>query len=421
MKTKAVRLYGKQDLRLEEFELPSITDGEILARIYSDSICMSTYKAVMQGPDHKRVPKNVSQNPIIIGHEFCGEIIEVGRKWTDQFKSGDRFTIQTALNDPENVYAAPGYSFPYIGGAATYVIIPEIVMRHGCLLHYKGDAFYFGSLSEPMSCIIGGFKVNYHTEPGCYDHLMGIVEGGNMALLAGVGPMGLGAIDFAIHNTRRPKLLVVTDINETRLERASELYSPEEAARCGVTLHYINTSGLDDVSGKLLELSGGRGYNDVYVYAPVASLVEQADQILAYDGCLNFFAGPSNPDFTARFNFYNVHYNNTHVTGNSGGTKEDMTDALDLMGRGIVDPSSMITHIGGLDCVVETTLNLPDIPGGKKLIYTQISLPLTALSDFAKLGEKDPLFRHLAALVSDHRGLWNAKAEEYLLAHAKPI
>ena len=133
MKTKAVRLYGKEDLRLEEFDLPALQDGEILARIVSDSICMSSYKAAMQGPDHKRVPNDVAEHPIIIGHEFCGEIIEVGSKWADQFNPGDRFSIQPALSDPSNVYAAPGYSFHYIGGAATYVVIPEIVMKQSCL------------------------------------------------------------------------------------------------------------------------------------------------------------------------------------------------------------------------------------------------------------------------------------------------
>ena len=78
MKTKAVRLYGKEDLRLEEFELPQIKDDEILAKVVSDSICMSSFKASEQGSAHKRVPDDVAQNPIIIGHEFCGEIVEVG-------------------------------------------------------------------------------------------------------------------------------------------------------------------------------------------------------------------------------------------------------------------------------------------------------------------------------------------------------
>ena len=45
MKTKAVRLYGKEDLRLEEFDLPEIKEDEILARVVSDSICMSSYKS----------------------------------------------------------------------------------------------------------------------------------------------------------------------------------------------------------------------------------------------------------------------------------------------------------------------------------------------------------------------------------------
>src|SRR5665647_132013 len=76
--TKAVRLYGTSDLRLEEFELPAIKEDEILAKVVSDSICMSSYKAAKQGPDHKRVPNNVAENPIIIGHEFAGEIMEVG-------------------------------------------------------------------------------------------------------------------------------------------------------------------------------------------------------------------------------------------------------------------------------------------------------------------------------------------------------
>lgn len=78
MKTKAVRMYGKNDLRLEEFELPSLKTDEILAKIVTDSICMSTYKAALQGSDHKRVPSDIDSHPIIVGHEFCGEIVEVG-------------------------------------------------------------------------------------------------------------------------------------------------------------------------------------------------------------------------------------------------------------------------------------------------------------------------------------------------------
>lgn len=64
MKTKAIRLYGVNDIRLEEFELPEITEDEVLIRVVSDSVCASTYKAIKQGPAHKRVPNDVAENPM---------------------------------------------------------------------------------------------------------------------------------------------------------------------------------------------------------------------------------------------------------------------------------------------------------------------------------------------------------------------
>ena len=122
MKTKALRLYGKEDLRLEEFELPELKDDEILAKVVSDSICMSSYKAAIQGADHKRVPNDVAEHPTIIGHEFCGELVKVGSKWAHEFKEGEKFSIQPALNYKGSL-DAPGYSFQFIGGDATYVVI----------------------------------------------------------------------------------------------------------------------------------------------------------------------------------------------------------------------------------------------------------------------------------------------------------
>lgn len=421
MKTKAVRLYGKNDLRLEEFELPAIKEDEILAKIVSDSICMSSYKAALQGSDHKRVPNNISINPVIIGHEFCGEIIEVGAKWQHKFKPGDKFSIQPAINEKSNPYAAPGYSFEYIGGDAKYIIIPNVVMEHNCLLKYDGNSFFYGSLAEPMSCIVGAFHANYHTQGGSYVHDMGIKEGGKMAILAGVGPMGIGAIDYAIHCDRKPSLLVVTDIDESRLQRAAEIYTVEEARRNGVELIYVNTSKMENVPEELIALTDGHGYDDVFVFAPVKAVVEQGDKILGKDGCLNFFAGPTDPNFRAEFNFYNVHYNSTHVVGTSGGNTDDMIESLSMMEKGLINPSSMITHIGGLDSVIYTTLNLPKIPGGKKLIYTNISMELTALRDFKEKGKTDPLFAKLAEIIDANNGLWCAEAERYLLANAKQI
>jgi len=423
MKTKAVRLYGENDLRLEEFELPAIKDTEILAKIVSDSICMSSYKAATQGIKHKRIPNDVAENPIIVGHEFCGEIVEVGAKWADQFKAGQTFSIQPALvdeNGPVGVLSAPGYSYPHIGGNAQHIIIPEEVMTNNCLLPFDGDAFYLGSLAEPMSCIVGGYHANYHTTPGSYVHDMEIVEGGATAILAGVGPMGLGAIDYAIHCDRKPGLLVVTDIDTARLERAASIFTVEEAKANGVELIYVNTAEEGKGVDYLKSLTpNGEGFNDVFVYAPVKPVIEQADAILGFDGCLNFFAGPSNAEFTASMNFFNVHYGATHICGTSGGNTDDMLESLKMMEAGKLNPSVMITHVGGLDSAVETTLNLPNIPGGKKLVYTGIAMQLTALDDLEN--QDCPTCKELAVIVEKHNGLWSPEAEKYLLANANAI
>ncbi len=414
MKTRAVRLYGKEDLRLETFELPAIKDDEILAKVVSDSICMSTYKCAEQGKDHKRVPQDIDVNPTIMGHEFCGEILEVGSKWKDSYKVGQRFAIQPNINYKGTLWA-PGYSFTTIGGDATYIVIPQQFMECGCLLPYNGDNYFGASLSEPLSCVAGTFKAMYHTKPGVYEHFMGIKEGGKMALLASVGPMGLAAIDYVIHTDRRPSLLTITDIDQSRLDRAARIHTVEEAKKYGIELHYVNTGAMADPVAALMELTGGTGYDDVVCFAPVTPVVEQADAILGTDGCLNFFAGPARKDFYAKLNFYNVHYASTHICGTSGGNTDDMAECLKMMSEGKLTPAALVTHIGGLNAVIDTTLNLPKIPGGKKLIYTHIEMPLTAISDFAELGKTDPMFAKLAELTDKTNGLWNNEAEDYLL------
>mgnify|MGYP000884138437 FL=1 len=414
MKTRAVRLYGKNDLRLEKFELPEIKDDEILVKVISDSICMSTYKAAIQGPDHKRVPKDVDKNPVIVGHEFAGNIVKVGAKWKDQFKEGQKFAQQPALNYKGSM-DSPGYSYKYFGGDATYIIIPHEVMELGCLINYNGEAYYEASLAEPMSCIIGGFHASFHTKMGSYVHDMGIVKGGKMALLAATGPMGLGAIEYIINCDRRPSLLVVTDIDDARIAKAKSIFTEEKTKEKGVKIVFVNTKDIEDVPAYLREISEGTGFNDVYVFAPVKPVVEQADKILARDGCLNFFAGPTDKKFSGELNYYNVHYGSTHVIGTTGGNTNDLIESLKMTEAGIINPAVMITHIGGLNSAAEATLNLPKLPGGKKLIYTNIDMELTAIDDFEEKGKNDPLFAELAGIVKRNGGLWCQEAEKYLL------
>ncbi|NTV23980.1 MAG: L-sorbose 1-phosphate reductase, partial [Nanoarchaeota archaeon] len=85
-------------------------------------------------------------------------------------------------------------------------------------------------------------------------------------------------------------MIVVTDIDDNRLARAACLFTPEYAAKEEVKLIYVNTGKMNNPVKHLREITDGTGFDDVFVFAPVKSVVEQGDAILGFDGCLNFFA-----------------------------------------------------------------------------------------------------------------------------------
>ncbi|MEG0911776.1 MAG: alcohol dehydrogenase catalytic domain-containing protein, partial [Ruthenibacterium sp.] len=267
MKIQAVRLHGKNDLRLDEVTLPAIKEDEILMKIVCDSVCMSTYKTVKQGSDHWLVNDDIAERPSIMGHEFAGILMQVGSKWADSYTVGDSYTVQVGLKDASHGIA--GYSMQYCGGDATYVVLCAAFMEQNTLLKFNSDfGFYSASMAEPLSCNIGAFHSIYHTKRATYVHEMGIVPGGNCAMFASCGPMGMGGIGYLLNCSRRPSMLVITDIDDVKLKRAEHIFSKAYAKERGVDIHFINTAHCDDAHAELMALTGGKGYNDVSVYAP---------------------------------------------------------------------------------------------------------------------------------------------------------
>ncbi len=414
MRTEAVRLYGANDLRIESFELPPINDNEVLMKVISDSVCASTYKAVIQGSKHKRVPEDVSENPIVIGHEMCGEILEVGKNLRDKWQVGQRAVIQPALK-LDNGHD-PGYSYPYVGGNMTYAVVPEIVLERGCLLHYEGKAFYEGSLTEPLACVLRAFKGLYHTDYTNYVRTDGAKRGGKLAILGGAGPMGLASIELAIGYAGCSQV-VVTDLSEERLAYAKSKCTPEAAKARGCELIYLNTSGVEDPAQKLIELSDA-GFDDVFVMVPVSGLLTMAEKISRTDGCINFFAGPPVHDLQGSLNLYRVHYDGIHLVGTAGSIPEDTVDVIKLIEDGAINPGVMVSHILGMDSVPETIFAMEKPSGSKKICYNELDIPAVAISELGELGKTNPLWARLDEIVNANGGLWCAEAEQYLLENA---
>ncbi|MBQ8508705.1 MAG: zinc-binding dehydrogenase [Clostridia bacterium] len=404
----AVRLHGENDIRLEAFPLPPINDDEALLRVITDSLCTSTYKAVRQGKNHKRVPEDVSENPVIIGHEMCGELVALGKNLQNDWQVGQRIIIQPALK-LENGHD-PGYSYPYIGGAATYAVVPRIVLERGCMLPFDGDGCYKGSLVEAIGCVLRGFKGLYHTDYTDYTRTDGAKAGGRIAILGGAGPMGLAAAALAV-NYAKASVVTVVDVNAERLAYAEKRFPAAS---------YVNTSGCDNPAAMLRELSGG-GYDDVFVMVPVPSLFTLAEEICREDGCINFFAGPAKHDFPGSLNLYRVHYDGIHVVGTAGSIPADTAETVKLIEDGVIDPSIMVSHILGLNAYADAIYDMEHPSGLKKVCYTHLDLPMTAIEDFAERGKSDPLFAELDRIVKAHGGLWCREAENYLLANAPRI
>ncbi len=417
MITKALRMYGAYDIRLEEMELPEITDEEVLIRVVSDCLCASTYKAIKQGAAHKRVPDDIAENPVIVGHEMCGEILQVGAKISQQWKVGQKVVVQPALKLPSGY--DPGYSYPFIGGNTQYAVVPKVVLDRGCLLPYNGEGYFAGSLAESLGCIIRGYKGLYHTDYTNYARFDGAKKGGRIAILGGGGPMGIGTVELAI-GYAGVKQVVVTDLNQDRLDFAAAKISPAYAREKGVELHYINTGKLEEPEKKLIELSEG-GFDDVFVMVPVPALFSMAEHIACEDGCINFFAGPAVHNMPGALNLYRVHYDGIHVVGTAGSIPADMTDILTLMQEHKIRGGVLVSHILGLNAAKEALLAMEQPSGAKKVCYNALELPLIAIAELPELGKTNELYRVLAEIVERNDGLWCREAEDYLLENAPKL
>ena len=215
-------------------------------------------------------------------------------------------------------------------------------------------------------------------------------------------------------------MVVVTDINQERLNSAASKCTVAAAKECGCDLRYINTSGMENAAKELIEMSNG-GFDDVILMAPVPELFTLAGEICREDGCINMFAGPSDHNLQGKINIYRIHYDGIHLVGTTGSIPEDTSEVLRLIEAGDINPAVVVTHILGLNAVIDTLKAIATPGGGKKVCYTGLDIPLVAIDEFAELGRTEPMYKKLAEIVNKNGGLWCEEAEKYLLAHAPEI
>ena len=204
---KTAVYYNNNDIRIEERPKPEIKNGEILVKVKASGICGTD---LMEWYRIKKAPR-------VLGHEMTGEI--VGSK-SDKFKVGQRVFVSHHVPCNECRYCLAGnhtacetlHKGNYDpGGFSEFVRIPEINVKSGTYLLPASISYEEGTMIEPLACVVRAQRI--------ID-----VRAGQTVLVMGSGISGLLNIAMAkLKNAR----VIATDINDYRLEKASEFGADE--------------------------------------------------------------------------------------------------------------------------------------------------------------------------------------------------
>jgi threonine dehydrogenase-like Zn-dependent dehydrogenase len=236
-----------------------------------------------------------------------------------------------------------------------------------------------------------------------------LVPNGSMWVIGAAGPMGQMHVHRAVRMPNGPKKIYCTDADSSRLEHLRAGIA-ETAKANGVEVVFLNPmdAGLEAQDKAAMELTGGRGFDDIILCAPVAALVSGSIPYLADGGLLNIFAGIIKGTH-ATIDLSVTYMKGNRFVGSSGSRPQDMVDTLAYTESGELPTSSSLAAIGGIDAMADGVRAVKEMKfPGKTVIFPQIRLPLTALPDLNSVAPS------VYAKLKDGK-FWTKEAEEELL------
>lgn len=263
---KAAVVCANEDVRYQEIEEPQVLPGTVKVKVRVSGIC---------GSDIPRVLHNgVHFYPIVLGHEFSGDVVEAGEGVT-KVKIGDRVSGAPLLPcmkcvDCQNGNFSLCRNYSFIGSRqqgsnADYVVIPE----QNAVVFDKSIPYEQGAMFEPATVALHGVLRN------------GYKGGGRVAVLGG-GTIGVFTMQWArIFGAEKT---VVFDISEERLELAKRLGADET----------VDTSS-DGCLEKAMELTNGRGFDYVFETAGQTATMYLAYRIAGNRSNICFIGTPHEP------------------------------------------------------------------------------------------------------------------------------
>lgn len=321
---KAIFYHAPLDVRVANTIIPKIEDGEMLIRVKAASIC-GTDLRIYYG-SHRMYPPGTTRIP---GHEVVG-IVEQVKGYGDQgFAKGDLVFVAPnagcghclqCIRGKNNLcqdFEALGITIN--GGFAEYMRVPAKFVDQGNVILLEGGTDpASAALIEPFACVLRG------------QNALNIQPGENV-LIIGAGPIGLMHAMLAV--VRGAGKVVISEVNQDRIN---------ESRRMG--FDHVIDPGKSDLLTTLLAETNQRGADVVIVAAPVRAAQEQALDLAAIGGRINYFGGLPKQNPNINFDSNKVHYKELVVTGTTACSTADCRQAVEIVRSKSIDLSPLVSQ-----------------------------------------------------------------------------
>lgn len=318
---KCIRLYGPNDIRLEEIPIPSISEDEVLLKTKAAAICGTDVRMLKNGQEGVD-----GDHPLILGHEFSGVIAKVGKN-VPFYKEGMAVALQpnigcglcnACVSGAFHLCAAyQAFGINMDGAMAEYVRIPaSAILRGNLSVLPEGMDFAQAAVAEPISCAYNGFtKMN--------------AKIGETAMVVGAGPIGISHAQLLHLAGCR---VLMCDLSEARLQD------------CKRIMPYLTTTVSQDMAQAARDFTHGKGVDIAIVACPVPSVQAAVLPLMNLGGRVNYFGGIPKQHQPVAIDTNLIHYRELFVTGSTRSSIRQYRDTLAMIAAGQLDARSMITN-----------------------------------------------------------------------------
>ena len=324
---KAAKLFGANDVRVVDCDIPGISDNEILLKTKAAAFCGTDLRMIGNG--YKGVDE---QHPLTLGHEIAGVIEQVGKN-VKGYEKGMRVAIAPNMGcgicdwcvagDTHLCPAYTAFGINMDGGFAEYVRIPANTISQGNIMILDDDMdMATAALFEPMSCVFNG------------QELTGI-RLNDTVLVIGAGPIGIMHVLLA--RAKGAAKVYIRDISKERMDQCVALVKGTVA---------IPEDNLEEA---VMKLTNGKGVDVCITACPSPVAQVEALKVMAMNGRILYFGGlPAGKDeVTLPTNI--IHYRQLAIHGSTRANVDQLRSVAKMVMAGNLDLGKLVSKTFPLD------------------------------------------------------------------------